>query len=76
MSLKARLAVVDQPAAPASFTCPDYDHRPRHAGSEQVGEGGGSLRQGPGTRGSHPHTVHHRSTPLRGLLEHLWITRD
>lgn len=25
MSLKARLAVVDQPAAPAAFTCPDYD---------------------------------------------------
>jgi len=28
MSLKARLAVVDQPAAPATFTCPDYDAPP------------------------------------------------
>ena len=28
MSLKARLAVVDQPAEPASFTCPDYDAPP------------------------------------------------
>lgn len=28
MSLKARLAVVDQPAAPASFTCADYDASP------------------------------------------------
>src|SRR5690606_29999127 len=28
MSLKARLAVVDQPAAPTAFTCPDYEALP------------------------------------------------
>ena len=45
MSLKARLAVVDQPAAPATFTCADYDAPPGSKRCRSYLGNGGCARE-------------------------------
>jgi hypothetical protein len=45
MSLKARLAVVDDPARPAGFTCPDYDPLPGSKRCRSYLSNGGCARE-------------------------------
>ena len=45
MSLKARLAVAEQPAKPAAFTCPDYDALPGSKRCRSYLGNGGCARE-------------------------------
>ncbi len=45
MSLKARLAVVEQPTRPAAFTCPDYDPLPGSKRCRSYLSNGGCARE-------------------------------
>ena len=45
MSLKARLAVAEQPAAPTAFTCPDYDPLPGSKRCRSYQSNGGCARE-------------------------------